>query len=90
MDRRAFLSSAPLLAALRGAPANAQPGNTGTSISLKPEPLTPWSGQLVFVLDPPVSEWRAERSPDADRLMYTGGGYRLEFEFRHPEPQLLT
>jgi len=90
MDRRAFLSSAPLLAALSGAPANALPGSPGAPISLKPGPLTPWSGQLAFVLDPPVSEWRGERSPDADRLTYTGGGYRLELDFRHPEPQLLT
>ncbi len=73
MDRRAFLSSAPLLAALTGAQANARPGNTSARVSLKPEPLTPWSGQLAFVLDPPVSEWRAERNPDADRLAYTGG-----------------
>ncbi|PYT22669.1 MAG: hypothetical protein DMG57_34535 [Acidobacteria bacterium] len=90
MDRRAFLSSAPLLAALTGAQANARPGNTGARVSLKPEPLTPWSGQLVFVLDPPVSEWQAQRNPDVDRLAYTGGGYRLELDFRHPEPQLLT
>ena len=44
----------------------------------------------MFVLDPPVSEWQAQRNPDVDRLAYTGGGYRLELDFRHPEPQLLT
>jgi len=90
MDRRAFLTSAPLLAAITGARANARPGNTGARVSLKPEPLTSWSGQLSFVLDPPVPEWRAERSPSADRLAYTGDGYRLELDFRHPEPELLT
>src|SRR6266581_7441811 len=89
MDRREFLSSAPLLAALTGPQANARPGNMGTGASLKPEPLAPWSGQLAFVLDPPVSEWRAAHSPDSGHLAYAGSGYRLELDFRHPEPGLL-
>ena len=88
MDRRAFLASAPLIAAVAGPAARPQSG--AALVYLKPEALTPWSGQLGFDLDPPAPEWRSGQRLGADRFTYTGGGYRLELEFRRPEPQLLT
>ena len=87
MDRRAFLTSAPLAAV---AVRQARSQSSNAFAYLKPEPLTPWAGQLGFALDPPVSEWRAQRGPDRDRLTYTGDGYRLDLNFRRPEPGLLT
>jgi hypothetical protein len=88
MDRRAFLASAPLIAAASERRARSQSGPAYAY--LRPEPLAPWSGHLGFVLDPPVSEWQAGRSLGADRLSYTGEGYNLELDFHRPEPQLLT
>src|SRR5204863_7259213 len=48
------------------------------------------SAPIGFVLDPAVSGCPAQRNPDVAPLAYTGGGYRLALDFRHPEPQLLT
>ena len=88
IERRAFLASAPLVAAVVMRDARSQSSNAFAYI--QPEPLSPWAGQLGFTLNPPVSEWRAKRGLDRDRLTYTGGGYRLDLDFRRPEPELLT
>src|SRR5258707_530503 len=96
MDRRTFLTAtplltaAPLLAAAAGAQAPPQSAHTEARAYVKPGPLAPWAGELEFALDPPVSEWRAEDLNDKEQVAYTGGGYRLELDFRHPEPRLLT
>ncbi len=88
MQRRTFLTSASLVAAVAAHQARSQSSNA--LVYLKPEPLARWAGQLGFALDPPVSEWRAEPGQDRDHFTYTGGGYRLELNFHRPEPELLT
>jgi hypothetical protein len=88
IDRRTFLITMLLLAVAAGAAL--QSVNASTDVRLKPLPLAPWAGELEFSLDPPVPEWRLEERDDADRVVYTGGGYRLELDFHRPDPQLLT
>ena len=84
-----FLAAARLLATAIGPAARQGTGGVDRAY-VKPEPLAPWAGQIGFALDPPVTEWRATNREGANRLTYDGGGYLLDLEFVHPEPQLLA
>ena len=86
--RRTFLQSLPLLESIAVAQ-TAPPAASGERVHVQPRILAPWNGQLGFALDPAVPEWRLE-GEEGDRVSYSGGDYRLELTFEHPQPHLLT
>jgi alpha-galactosidase len=41
-------------------------------------------------LDPAVREWQLQHSENQNQALFFGDGYRLEIDFTHPEPRLVT
>jgi alpha-galactosidase len=94
INRRSFLGAASLLGVAfpAGAAFHAlKEGEVNSNQSyVKLDPLSEWEAQLGFTLDPSVREWQLQHSEDRNKALFLGDGYRLEIDFNHPEPRLVT